>query len=85
MMSPGPALDEARAAVERAAVAAGRDPATLGMEGRVDYRQGRDRVAQELAAWSAAGATYVSINTMGAGLGGVDGHLAALEAVAADF
>jgi probable F420-dependent oxidoreductase len=85
MMSPGPVLDEARVTVERAAVAAGRDPATLGMEGRVDYRRDRDRVAEELAAWSAAGATHVSINTMGAGLGGVDGHLAALEAVLADL
>jgi probable F420-dependent oxidoreductase len=85
MMAPGHGLDEARVAVERAAVAAGRDPATLGMEGRVDWSRGRDRVGQDLAAWAAAGATHVSINTMGAGLGGVDGHLAALEAVVADL
>jgi probable F420-dependent oxidoreductase len=85
MMAPGPALEEARVAVQRAAVAAGRDPATLGMEGRVDFSRGRDRVAEELAAWSAAGATHISINTMGAGLGGVDGHLTALEAVVADL
>jgi probable F420-dependent oxidoreductase len=83
MVAPGHGLDEARAAVERAAVAAGRDPAALGMEGRVDWSGGR--VGEELAAWAAAGATHVSINTMGAGLGGVDGHLAALEAVAADL
>jgi len=85
MMSPGPGLDEARAAVEQAAVAAGRDPAALGMEGRVDWSRGRDTVADEIAAWRAAGATHVSINTMGAGLGGLDGHLAALEAVVADL
>jgi hypothetical protein len=42
-------------------------------------------VGQDLQAWAAAGATHVSINTMGAGLGGVDGHLAALAAVAADL
>lgn len=85
MMMPGRGLDEARAAVEQAAVAAGRDPAVLGMEGRVDWSAGRDRVRDGLAAWAAAGATHVSINTMGAGLGGVDGHLAALEAAATDF
>ena len=32
---PGPRLDEARAIVDEAAREAGRDPATLGMEGRV--------------------------------------------------
>ncbi|BBY60031.1 LLM class F420-dependent oxidoreductase [Mycolicibacterium sarraceniae] len=85
MVPPGHGLEEAREAVERAAVAVGRDPAALGMEGRVDWSRGRDTVAEGLAAWAAAGATHVSINTMGAGLGGVDGHLAALEAVAADL
>ncbi|WP_099249991.1 LLM class F420-dependent oxidoreductase [Mycobacterium sp. shizuoka-1] len=85
MMMPGPALDQARDAVERAAVAAGRDPAALGMEGRVDWARSRDRVGEQLAAWEAAGATHVSINTMGAGLEGVDAHLAALAAVAADL
>ncbi|WP_445169653.1 LLM class F420-dependent oxidoreductase [Mycolicibacterium sp. Dal123E01] len=85
MMAPGHGLDEARVAVEQAAVTAGRDPAALGMEGRVDWSRGRDTVADEIAAWQAAGATHVSINTMGAGLGGLDGHLTALEAVAADL
>jgi probable F420-dependent oxidoreductase len=85
MVAPGHGLEEARAAVERAAEAAGRDPATLGMEGRVDWSSGRDRVAEDLGAWAAAGATHLSINTMGAGLDGVDGHLAALEAAAADL
>lgn len=85
MVPPGHGLEEAREAVERAAVSAGRDPAALGMEGRVDWSSGRDRVAEDLGAWAAAGATHVSINTMGAGLGGVDGHLAALEAAAADL
>jgi probable F420-dependent oxidoreductase len=85
MVPPGHGLEEARDAVERAAVAAGRDPAALGMEGRVDWSNGRDAVAEGLRAWAAAGATHVSINTMGAGLAGVDGHLAALEAAAADY
>ena len=31
--------------------------------------------------WRAAGATHLSVNTMGAGLSGVDGHLAVLRDV----
>ena len=82
MMTPGPALDEARAIVERAAVDAGRDPATIGMEGRVDWRGDGDAVADQLAQWAEAGATHVSVNTMNAGLKTVDDHLTVLAEVA---
>jgi probable F420-dependent oxidoreductase len=79
---PGPRLDEARAAVERAAVKAGRDPAELGMEGRVSWRGDPAAVADQVRAWRDAGATHVSVNTMGAGLETVDEHLTALESAA---
>jgi probable F420-dependent oxidoreductase len=82
MMAPGPQLDEARDIVARSAIAAGRDPSTLGMEGRVTWSGDRRRVADDLAEWAAAGATHVSVNTMGAGLRTVDDHLSALAAVA---
>jgi probable F420-dependent oxidoreductase len=82
MMRPGPELEEARSVVERAAVEAGRDPAAIGMEGRVNWRSDLDAVGDEVAQWAEAGATHVSINTMGVGLKTVDGHLAALTAVA---
>jgi alkanesulfonate monooxygenase SsuD/methylene tetrahydromethanopterin reductase-like flavin-dependent oxidoreductase (luciferase family) len=82
MMSPGPQLDEARDIVARSAIAAGRDPAAIGMEGRVTWLGDPRQVADELAQWTAAGATHVSVNTMGAGLRTVDEHLAALAAVA---
>ena len=82
MMGPGPALDEARTVVERAAVAAGRDPASIGMEGRVDWRGDVDGVIERLKQWAEAGATHASVNTMGAGLRTVDDHLAALSRVA---
>ncbi len=85
MMSPGPKLEEASATVARAARAAGRDPAGLGMEGRVTWTGDRDQIGQELASWAGVGATHISVNTMGAGLQTVDDHLAALEAVASDF
>ena len=83
MMGPGPELDDARAVVESAAVDAGRDPSTIGMEGRVDWRGGADATAEGLAAWAEAGASHVTVNTMGAGLKTVDDHLAALSDVAA--
>jgi probable F420-dependent oxidoreductase len=82
MVAPGPGLDYARSIVEKAAAAAGRDPASLGMEGRVDWRGDVDAIGAGLTAWADAGATHVSVNTMGAGLRGVDEHLAALSAVA---
>jgi probable F420-dependent oxidoreductase len=82
MMTPGPALDEARTIVATAAADAGRDPATIGMEGRVDWRGDRDAVADQLAQWAKSGASHVSINTMGAGLNTVDDHLAVLARIA---
>jgi probable F420-dependent oxidoreductase len=85
MMTPGPALDEARTIVETAAAEAGRDPAAIGMEGRVDWRRDGDAVADQLTQWEKSGATHVSVNTMGAGLKTVDDHLAVLARVAESF
>ena len=81
---PGPKLEQARAVVTAAARDAGRDPATLGMEGRVSWtKDGLAKLTDHVGRWRAAGATHVSINTMGAGLGTVDGHLAVLAEAAA--
>jgi len=83
MVPPGPRLDEAKAVVDAAAVEAGRDPSSIGMEGRVSWGTGGlDQVVDHAGRWRAAGASHVSINTMGAGLGSVDDHLAALASVA---
>ena len=80
---PGPRLDEARSIVEQAAIEAGRNPAELGMEGRVSWGEGgADEVSRRAGKWRDAGATHVSINTMGAGLASPDDHLGALTAVA---
>ena len=81
-IQPGAALDEARAIVNTAAEDAGRDPSTLGMEGRVSWQHGPDDVAAAIGRWREVGATHVSINTMKAGFASVDEHLAALESVA---
>ena len=76
---PGPKLDEARAIVRGAAVDAGRDPDALGMEGRISWDEGDiDKLVRQAGRWRDADATHLSINTMGAGLGSVEGHLAAL-------
>jgi len=81
---PGPRLDEAKSVVDQAAAEAGRDPAELGMEGRVSWGDGgAEQVAERVARWHDAGASHVSVNTMGAGLATVDEHLAALSEVAA--
>jgi probable F420-dependent oxidoreductase len=81
---PGPRLDGARAIVSEAAVAAGRDPDALGMEGRIGWGEGDvDKLVRQAGRWRDAQATHLSVNTMGAGFGSIDEHLAAL-AVAAD-
>jgi probable F420-dependent oxidoreductase len=84
-VAPGPKLDEARAIVKQAAREAGRDPGALGMEGRVSWRGDVATLTGHIDRWRTAGATHVSVNTMGAGLGGVDGHLAVLEQAAAEL
>jgi probable F420-dependent oxidoreductase len=82
-VQPGPELAEAMAVVHDAAREAGRDPAAIGMEGRVNLGQeGPDRAVERAAAWREAGATHLSLNTMGAGLATVDDHIAALAAAA---
>ena len=55
------------------------------MEGRVIWTGDRDKIGAEIAAWKAAGATHLSVNTMKAGLTTVDDHLGALEQVIADL
>jgi probable F420-dependent oxidoreductase len=81
-VAPGPDLDEARAIVDGAARAAGRNPSDLGMEGRINWRGDVDETAAAVERWRAAGATHLAINTMRAGLSSVDDHVAALAALA---
>ena len=76
---PGPKLDAARAVIEQAARDAGRDPAAIGIDGRINWGEGGvDELVDHAGRWRDAGATHLSINTMGAGLAAVDDHLAVL-------
>jgi probable F420-dependent oxidoreductase len=79
---PGPDLDAARAIVEQAAVDAGRDPAAIGMEGRISWTGDAGKLTDHAGRWLKAGASHLSVNTMNAGLATVDQHLAALEQAA---
>jgi hypothetical protein len=82
MVGPGPQLDDALRLIRHAATEAGRDPGSIAMEGRVSWRGNVRELADGLRAWAGAGASYVAINTMGAGLESVDDHIAALAAAA---
>jgi alkanesulfonate monooxygenase SsuD/methylene tetrahydromethanopterin reductase-like flavin-dependent oxidoreductase (luciferase family) len=79
---PGPQLDEAIALVRDSAEAHGRDPDSIGMEGRVRLSRGMDDAAEQVQAWQVLGASHVAINTMGIGAGCVDWHIAALAELA---
>jgi hypothetical protein len=69
--------------VAAAAVAAGRDPAAIGMEGQVLAATREPALlARHAAKWEGAGATHLSVNTMGAGCTSVDQHIAAITAAA---
>ncbi|HVM07238.1 MAG TPA: LLM class F420-dependent oxidoreductase [Acidimicrobiales bacterium] len=83
---PDERLDAARRIVNEGAASAGRDPDAIGMEGRVSWSRdgGLAKVVDHLERWRRAGATHVSVNTMGAGLAEVDAHLQALAEVAAE-
>ena len=80
---PGPELDAAREVIVTAATAAGRDPSALGMEGQINYGSGAaEGLVEQAQRWRDAGATHMSVNTMGSGLSGVDAHLGALALAA---
>ena len=78
-----PKLDEARAMVDDAARAAGRDPAAIGMEGRANWSEsGIGTLVDQVERWRCRRREHLSVNTMGADLATVDAHLAVLTEVA---
>jgi probable F420-dependent oxidoreductase len=82
-LRPGDELDRARAVIADAAQAAGRDPSSLGMEGRVSWDPDDPaRFERQVGKWRDAGATHLSINTMNTGQDGVDAHIAVLARAA---
>ncbi len=59
---------------------AGRDPATIGIEGRLSIgATPKEEWASTMAAWESLGATHLSVNTMGAGLATPKEHIDAIR------
>ena len=60
---------------------AGRDPSSVGIEGRIGLADGGgpDDWNKAAAAWAEVGATHLSVNTMRAGLKGPDQHIEAIR------
>jgi probable F420-dependent oxidoreductase len=83
MVRPGGGLTEALQTIAEGAREAGRDPSDIAFEGRVNY-EGPDleRIATHAARWQEAGASHLSLNTMGGGCASVDDHIQALTAMA---
>ena len=76
---PGGGLEKALETIREGAAEAGRDMSHFQFEGRVEYgTRDHDKMAEHARRWSEAGASHLSINTMHAGLRGVDAHIAAL-------
>jgi len=80
---PGDDLDAARITIAAAAREAGRDPDTIGMEGRLTWDpENVDRSLRQVERWRATGATHVSLDTMRTGRQGVEDHLRSLTGAA---
>ena len=75
--------DEGREILERMhnyAREAGRDPSTIGVEGRASVAEGAPEVwVKNARAWEELGATHVSLNTMRAGLSSPQQHIDAIR------
>jgi len=83
LMPPDDRLAQAAALVAEGARAAGRDPAEVAFEGRVSWSQaGAAQLERHLEKWRSVEAPYLSVNTMGAGLVGVDAHIDAIARAA---
>ncbi len=64
----------------------GRSRAEIGIEPRLHWGEGNlDELGRTLEGWRAAGATHVSLNTMGAGFTSPGEHLAAIRGFAEQF
>ncbi|HET9000993.1 MAG TPA: hypothetical protein VFP86_15245 [bacterium] len=60
---------------------AGRDPATVGLERRINFADGAPEWANAAAAWREIGGSHLSVNTMRAGLDSPRAHLEAIRRV----
>src|SRR6266542_1960851 len=78
---PGEDVEDNVAKVRQYAREAGRDPASIGIQGGIRFAGGPDQWRRDLQAWESVGATHVGLATRGAGLGSVSAHIDALRKV----
>jgi probable F420-dependent oxidoreductase len=80
---PGDDLDHALSVIDTSARDAGRDPAAIGMEGRVRVDlSDPDRFLRQVERWRAAGASHLSLDTMRGGLPDAAAHVDVLQQAA---
>jgi probable F420-dependent oxidoreductase len=84
-VEPGPQLDAARDVIADAAERVGRDPAAIGMEAEVSWTGRVDDLVAAVERWRSAGATHLSVSTMGANLATADAHVQVLADVASSL
>jgi probable F420-dependent oxidoreductase len=65
--------------------AAGRTRADIGLEARLHYKDGPQVWQERLKDWQAAGATHITINTMGAGLDTPEKHIEGIRGFAEEM
>jgi probable F420-dependent oxidoreductase len=83
MVRPGGGLNEALEVIDQGAQEAGRRLSDIAFEGRVEYAtRDPEKMALHAGRWREAGASHLSVNTMGAGCVTADDHIAGLAAVA---
>src|SRR5258708_23042239 len=82
MSSRDAEFEPAAHVVAQAATEAGRDPATIGLEPRLNWAGELNGFVALAESWRAVGATHAAVDTMGAGLAGVDEHLKVLSEIA---
>jgi probable F420-dependent oxidoreductase len=80
--APDKAGEDTLNRMRRYAREAGRDPAAIGIEARINFAGGHpDTWGQEAESWQKLGATHLSVNTMRAGLQSPDEHINAIRRV----
>ena len=78
--SAGPSREEQVGRLRQHLANPGRDPATMGIEGRIAFRQdGPDGWRHQVDGWRRLGATHVSVDTMRAGLSAPQAHIEAIR------
>ena len=77
---PGDQMRETVERLRRYIREAGRDPRTVGIEARMNAREGDlDEWVRQTEGWRDLGATHISINTMGAGFKSPGDHMEAIR------